>query len=50
VSGINPYIFRAYDVRGKVGIDITPEVFAERQKADLAYWKRMIDYTGIKVE
>lgn len=28
----------------------TPEVLAERQKADLAYWKRMIDYTGIKVE
>ena len=23
---------------------------AERQKADLAYWKKMIDYTGIKVE
>ena len=28
----------------------TPEAFAERQKADLAYWKKMIDYTGIKVE
>jgi phosphomannomutase/phosphoglucomutase len=25
---INPFIFRAYDVRGKVGVDITPEVFA----------------------
>jgi phosphomannomutase/phosphoglucomutase len=24
---INPFIFRAYDVRGKVGIDVTPEVF-----------------------
>src|SRR5262249_13143424 len=24
---INPFIFRAYDVRGKVGVDITPEVF-----------------------
>ena len=24
---MNPFIFRAYDVRGKVGIDITPEVF-----------------------
>jgi len=33
VSGINPYIFRAYDVRGKVGIDITPEVFAEVGRA-----------------
>jgi tripartite-type tricarboxylate transporter receptor subunit TctC len=31
-------------------IGTTPEAFAERQKADLAYWKRMIDYTGIKVE
>jgi phosphomannomutase/phosphoglucomutase len=33
VSGINPYIFRAYDVRGKVGLDITPEVFAEVGRA-----------------
>ncbi|HEV8437114.1 MAG TPA: phosphomannomutase/phosphoglucomutase [Methylomirabilota bacterium] len=24
---VNPFIFRAYDVRGKVGIDLTPEVF-----------------------
>ena len=24
---VNPFIFRAYDVRGKVGLDITPEVF-----------------------
>ena len=31
-------------------IGTTPEAFAERQKADLAYWKKMIDYTGIKVE
>jgi phosphomannomutase / phosphoglucomutase len=27
VTVLNPFIFRAYDVRGKVGIDITPEVF-----------------------
>jgi len=33
VSGINPYIFRAYDVRGKVGVDITPEVFSEVGRA-----------------
>jgi phosphomannomutase / phosphoglucomutase len=33
VSDINPYIFRAYDVRGKVGIDITPEVFVEVGRA-----------------
>jgi phosphomannomutase / phosphoglucomutase len=24
---VNPFIFRAYDVRGKVGADLTPEVF-----------------------
>jgi phosphomannomutase/phosphoglucomutase len=30
---MNPFIFRAYDVRGKVGIDITPEVFAEAGRA-----------------
>src|SRR5512144_275690 len=30
---INPFIFRAYDVRGKVGIDITPEVFTEVGRA-----------------
>jgi phosphomannomutase/phosphoglucomutase len=27
VPALNPFIFRAYDVRGKVGVDITPEVF-----------------------
>ena len=27
MAELNPYIFRAYDVRGKVGIDITPPVF-----------------------
>jgi tripartite-type tricarboxylate transporter receptor subunit TctC len=31
-------------------IGTTPEAFAERQKADLDYWKRMIEYTNIKVE
>jgi len=31
-------------------IGSTPEAFAERQKADLAYWRQMIEYTGIKVE
>src|SRR5204862_7794931 len=24
---LNPHVFRAYDVRGLVGIDITPDVF-----------------------
>jgi phosphomannomutase / phosphoglucomutase len=33
VTDINPFIFRAYDVRGKAGIDITPEVFAEVGRA-----------------
>ena len=33
MTTINPFIFRAYDVRGKVGIDITPEVFAEVGRA-----------------
>jgi len=27
VAELNPYVFRAYDVRGKVGVDITPPVF-----------------------
>ncbi len=27
MAELNPFIFRAYDVRGKVGIDVTPEVF-----------------------
>jgi tripartite-type tricarboxylate transporter receptor subunit TctC len=31
-------------------IGSTPAEFAKRQKDDLAYWKQMIDYTGVKVE
>jgi len=27
VAELNPFIFRAYDVRGKVGVDIRPDVF-----------------------
>ena len=27
MTALNPFIFRAYDVRGKVGTDVTPEVF-----------------------
>src|SRR5262245_20395368 len=27
MTELNPFIFRAYDVRGKVGIDVTPDVF-----------------------
>src|SRR5262245_20627051 len=27
ITTVNPFIFRAYDVRGKVGSDLTPEVF-----------------------
>jgi len=37
---INPFIFRAYDVRGKVGRDITPEVFAEVGRAYSTLVKR----------
>ncbi len=33
MTDINPFIFRAYDVRGKVGIDVLPEVFAEVGRA-----------------
>jgi phosphomannomutase/phosphoglucomutase len=33
VAELNPYIFRAYDVRGKVGIDITPPVFEQVGRA-----------------
>ena len=33
MTDINPFIFRAYDVRGKIGIDITPEVFEEVGRA-----------------
>lgn len=31
-------------------IGTTPAEFAKRQKDDLAYWKTMIEYTGVKVE
>jgi len=31
-------------------IGSTPAEFAKRQKDDLAYWKRMIEYTGVKAE
>ncbi|MBM3646473.1 MAG: tripartite tricarboxylate transporter substrate binding protein [Alphaproteobacteria bacterium] len=31
-------------------IGTTPEAFAQRQRADLAYWKKMIEDTGIKAE
>ncbi len=30
---LNPHIFRAYDVRGRVGTDITPEVFRQVGRA-----------------
>lgn len=32
-SGLNPHIFRAYDVRGKIGSDITPDVFRQVGRA-----------------
>ena len=33
MPALNPFIFRAYDVRGKVGIDITPEGFEQVGRA-----------------
>ncbi len=33
MTTLNPFIFRAYDVRGKVGIDITPPVFEQVGRA-----------------
>jgi phosphomannomutase / phosphoglucomutase len=33
VTALNPYIFRAYDVRGKVDVDITPPVFEQVGRA-----------------
>jgi phosphomannomutase / phosphoglucomutase len=33
VPALNPFIFRAYDVRGKVAIDITPEGFEQVGRA-----------------
>ena len=47
---LEPASLERWKALGFDPIGTTPEAFAERQKADLAYWKRMIDYTGIKVE
>jgi phosphomannomutase / phosphoglucomutase len=33
IDMLNPHIFRAYDVRGRVGSDINPEVFAQVGRA-----------------
>ena len=38
---LNPFIFRAYDVRGKVGIDITPAVFTDVGRAFGTLIRRM---------
>ncbi|WP_421997324.1 Bug family tripartite tricarboxylate transporter substrate binding protein [Reyranella sp.] len=47
---LEPASLEKWKTLGFDPIGTTPEAFAERQKADLAYWKKMIDYTGIKVE
>lgn len=47
---LEPASLERWKALGFDPIGSTPEVFAARQKADLAYWKRMIDTTGIKVE
>jgi tripartite-type tricarboxylate transporter receptor subunit TctC len=31
-------------------IGSTPDALAERQRGDLDYWRRMIEFTGVKVE
>src|SRR5919197_5585111 len=38
---LNPYIFRAYDVRGRIGSDINPEVFEQVGRAyGTMLWRR----------
>lgn len=31
-------------------IGSSPDALAERQRGDLDYWRRMIEFTGVKVE
>jgi hypothetical protein len=31
-------------------IGSSPEGLGERQRGDLEYWRRMIDFTGVKVD
>lgn len=45
-----PEQIERWKILGFDPIGTTPEAFAVRQKADLGYWKQMIEYTGVKVE
>jgi tripartite-type tricarboxylate transporter receptor subunit TctC len=47
---MDPASLERWKTLGFDPIGSPPEVFARRQKDDLAYWKQMIDYTGVKVE
>jgi len=46
----DPQSLEKWKTLGFDPIGSTPAEFAKRQKDDLAYWKTMIDYTGVKVE
>jgi len=46
----DPQSLEKWKTLGFDPIGSTPAEFAKRQKDDLAYWKEMIEYTGVKVE
>ena len=46
----DPQSLEKWKTLGFDPIGSTPAEFAKRQKDDLAYWKKMIEYTGVKVE
>ena len=46
----DPQSLERWKTLGFDPIGSTPAEFAKRQKDDLAYWKQMIEYTGVKVE
>ena len=46
----DPQSLEKWKTLGFDPIGSTPTEFAKRQKDDLAYWKEMIEYTGVKVE
>jgi tripartite-type tricarboxylate transporter receptor subunit TctC len=46
----DPAALEKWKTLGFDPIGSTPAEFAKVQRNDLAYWKKMIDYTGVKVE
>jgi tripartite-type tricarboxylate transporter receptor subunit TctC len=46
----DPQSLERWKTLGFDPIGSTPAEFAKRQKDDIAYWKQMIEYTGVKVE